>query len=154
MLGVTPVGYRAPAGENYDALLGHLRDRGILDSSSFRDDIRPYRHRLRDGTAGPVEIPVNLSFDDWNFGISNRFSPRPLFPKEHVLSPWNDEFDRVREWGGLVSMVLQPQVSGRPLRLGILRRFFDEVRQFGDVWIATGHQIVEHFIRHERGGRG
>ena len=63
VLGVTPVGYRAPGGENYDALLGYLRERGFLYSSSFRDDIRPYRHRLRDGSKGPVELPVNMSFE-------------------------------------------------------------------------------------------
>jgi len=47
VLGVKPVGYRAPSGENYDRLLKHLRDRGILYSSSWRDDIRPYRPTYR-----------------------------------------------------------------------------------------------------------
>lgn len=149
VLGVKPVGYRAPSGENYDALLGYLAERGILYSSSFRDDIRPYRHRLRNGAAGPVELPVNLSFDDWNYGISNRFSPRPMFPKEHVLSIWNDEFDQTRDWGGLISMVLHPQVSGRAMRLGILRDFLARVRASGDVWIATGRELADHFIAHE-----
>ena len=153
VLGVVPVGYRAPSGENYDELLGHLRKRGILYSSSFRDDIRPYRHRLRDGTAGPVELPVNMSFDDWLYGLSQRFSPRPMFPKEHVLSIWNDELDQTREWGGLVSMVLHPQVSGRPMRLGIVRDFLARARGLGDVWIATGREIADHFLAHEAAAR-
>jgi peptidoglycan/xylan/chitin deacetylase (PgdA/CDA1 family) len=150
VLGVVPVGYRAPSGENHDALLAYLRERGILYSSSFRDDIRPYRHRLRDGSAGPVELPVNMSFDDWLYGLSNRFSPRPMFPKEHVLSIWNDELDQTREWGGLVSMVLHPQVSGRPMRLGIMRDFLARARDFGDVWIATGEEIARHFVAQEK----
>ena len=149
VLGVTPVGYRAPSGENYDELLGHLRERGIVYSSSFRDDIRPYRHRLRDGSKGLVELPVNMSFDDWLYGMSQRFSPRPMFPKEHVLSIWNDELDQTREWGGMISMVMHPQVSGRPMRLGIVRDFLARARGFGDVWIATGREIAEHFIAHE-----
>jgi peptidoglycan/xylan/chitin deacetylase (PgdA/CDA1 family) len=149
VLGVAPVGYRAPSGENYDALLKHLRQRGILYSSSFRDDIRPYRHRLRDGSAGPVELPVNMSFDDWLYGMSNRFSPRPMFPKEHVLSIWNGELDQVREWGGLVTMVLHPQVTGRPMRLGIFRDFIARARGLGDVWLATGEEITRHFLAME-----
>jgi peptidoglycan/xylan/chitin deacetylase (PgdA/CDA1 family) len=149
VLGVAPVGYRAPSGENYDALLGYLAQRGIVYSSSFRDDIRPYRHKLRDGSSGPIELPVNLSFDDWNFGISNRFSPRPMFPKEHVLSMWNDELDETREWGGLISMVMHPQVTGRPMRIGIMRTFLARARELGDVWIAPGHQIAEHFKAEE-----
>lgn len=149
VLGVKPVGYRAPSGENYDELLGVLRDRGILYSSSFRDDIRPYRHKLRDGSAGPVELPVNMSFDDWLYGLSQRFSPRPMFPKEHVLSIWNGELDATREWGGLVGMVMHPQVTGRPMRLGIFRDFISRARGFGDVWIANGETIARHFIAHE-----
>lgn len=150
VLGVVPVGYRAPAGENYHALLGYLRERGILYSSSFRDDIRPYRHKLPDGAAGPVELPVNLSFDDWLYGLSQRFSPRPMFPSEHVLSIWNGELDQTREWGGLVTMVMHPQVTGRPMRLGIMRDFLARAAGFGDVWIATGREIAEHFIAHEK----
>jgi peptidoglycan/xylan/chitin deacetylase (PgdA/CDA1 family) len=150
VLGVKPVGYRAPSAENYHELLGVLRDRGILYSSSFRDDIRPYRHRLRDGSAGPVELPVNMSFDDWLYGLSQRFSPRPMFPKEHVLSIWNGELDQTREWGGLVTMVMHPQVTGRPMRLGIFRDFISRARGFGDVWIANGEAIARHFIAHEK----
>jgi peptidoglycan/xylan/chitin deacetylase (PgdA/CDA1 family) len=153
VLGVTPVGYRAPSGENYDALLKHLRNRGVLYSSSFRDDICPYRHRLRDGTDGPIELPVNMSFDDWLYGMSNRFSPRPMFPKEHVLSIWNGELDQVREWGGLVTMVLHPQVTGRPMRLGIFKDFIARARSFGDVWLPTGEEIARRFIAHERSVR-
>lgn len=150
VLGVVPVGYRAPSGENYFALLGHLRDRGILYSSSFRDDIRPYRHRLRDGSMGPVELPVNMSFDDWLYGLSQRFSPRPMFPKEHVLSIWNGELDQTREWGGMISMVMHPQVTGRPMRIGIMRDFLARARGMGDVWIATGREVAEHFIAQEK----
>ena len=154
VLGVKPVGYRAPSGENYDALLKHLRDRGILYSSSFRDDIRPYRHRMRDGSAGVIELPVNMSFDDWLYGLSNRFSPRPMFPKEHVLSIWNGELDQTREWGGLVTMVLHPQVTGRPMRLGIFRDFIARARGFGDVWLPTGAEIARHFITCEAEANG
>jgi peptidoglycan-N-acetylglucosamine deacetylase len=153
-LGVVPVGYRAPSGENYDALLKYLRDRGIVYSTSFRDDIRPYRHRMRDGSAGPVELPVNMSFDDWLYGLSNRFSPRPMFPKEHVLSIWNGELDQTREWGGLVTMVLHPQVTGRPMRLGIFKDFIARARGFGDVWLPTGAEIAQHFITCETEAKG
>ncbi|MBL8699586.1 MAG: polysaccharide deacetylase [Alphaproteobacteria bacterium] len=150
VLGVTPVGYRAPSGDNYDALLKHMRDRGILYSSSFRDDIRPYRHRLRDGGAGPIELPVNMSFDDWLYGMSNRLSPRPMFGKSHVLEIWNGEFDQTREWGGLVTMVLHPQVTGRPMRIGIFRDFVARCRSFGDCWLPTGEEIARHYMKCEQ----
>jgi hypothetical protein len=61
-----------------------------------------------------------------------------MFPKEHVLSIWNGELDQTREWGGLVTMLLHPQVTGRPMRLGIFREFLARARGYGDVWIAAG----------------
>lgn len=143
-LGVVPVGYRAPWGETCSAQMELLKARGIRYSSSFRDDIRPYRHLLVSGP-GPIEIPVNYSFDDWTYGLTHRTSPRPMFPREHVLTIWKEEFDQTREWGGVTTMVMHPQVSGRPMRINILDQFLTHVRQFDDVWIATSREITEHY---------
>jgi peptidoglycan-N-acetylglucosamine deacetylase len=149
VLGVIPIGYRAPSGESFTELLALLRDRGIRYSSSWRDDIRPYRHVLPTGP-GPIEIPVNYSFDDWNFGITHRMSPRALFGREEVLSIWRDEFDQTREWGGVATMIMHPQVSGRPMRYRILEEFLQYVRRYDDVWWTTGREIADHFEACER----
>ena len=144
-LGVTPVGYRAPSGENFPELLAYLCERGLRYSSSFRDDIRPYRHRLADGRPGPVEIPVNYAFDDWNFGMTGRLDARPLFGRDAILPIWREEFVGTHEWGGVSTLVLHPQVSGRPMRWRILRDFLSEIAARDDVWIATGAEILAHY---------
>ncbi|KLK90678.1 polysaccharide deacetylase [Microvirga vignae] len=152
VLGVVPIGYRAPSGESFTELLALLRDRGIRYSSSWRDDIRPYRHVLPDGP-GPLEIPVNYSFDDWNYGITHRMSSRALFGREEVLSIWRDEFDQTREWGGVATMIMHPQVSGRPMRYRILEEFLQYIRRYDDVWWTTGREITAHFEACERSPR-
>lgn len=144
-LGIRPVGYRAPSGENFPELLAYLKKAGIRYSSSFRDDILPYRHAGTDGAVGPVEIPVNFAFDDWNFGMSSRTSSRPLFGRDPVLQLWKDEFEATHAWGGVTTLVLHPQVSGRPMRWHILRDFLKHVIDKGDVWIATGTEITDHY---------
>ncbi|MGH7071150.1 MAG: polysaccharide deacetylase family protein [Acetobacteraceae bacterium] len=148
-LGVTPLGYRAPYGESCEELRSGLVRRGFLYSSSWRDDVRPYRQLLADGTRGVIELPVTMSYDDWLFGLSNRFSARPLFPREHVLSIWKDELDETLEWGGMVTTVLHPQVSGRPMRFRLLREFLCYARSIPDLWIATGEEIARHFEHSE-----
>ncbi len=80
------VGYRAPSGKNFPEASSPICQTGIRFSSSFPTDILPYRHASADGVPGPVEIPVNFAFDDWNFGMSSRSSARPLFGREAVLS--------------------------------------------------------------------
>lgn len=148
-LGVVPVGYRAPYGESNERLRGSLARRGFLYSSSWRDDVRPYRQVLADGTLGVVELPVTASYDDWSHGLSNRFSPRPLLTREQVLSLWTDELAELRDWGALATTVLHPQVSGRPMRLRLLREFLLHAQAYGDLWIATGQEIAAHFVAME-----
>ena len=149
-LGVVPVGYRAPSGESNEELRVLLKQHGLLYSSSWRDDIRPYRHVLADGTPGPIELPVTMTYDDWLYGMTSRLSPRPLFTREHVLSIWRDELEETRAWGGMVTTVLHPQVSGRAVRLKTLREFLESAIAYGDVWIATGEEIASHFARCEQ----
>ena len=151
VLGVVPTGYRAPFGEFSEALRVCLVRHGITYSSSFRDDVRPYRHLLADGSPGTIELPVTASYDDWMHGLSARFSPRPIFPKEHVLSIWKDELDETREWGAMVTTVLHPQCSGRPMRLRLLREFLTYAKSCPDLWITTGEQIAANFTHHENG---
>ncbi len=148
-LGVVPRGYRAPYGEFSRELQAALVARGITYTSSFRDDVRPYRHVLADGKPGPIELPVTPSYDDWMHGLSARFSPRPIFPREHVLSLWRDELDEIRDWGAMATTVLHPQCSGRPMRLRLLREFLTYALGCKDLWIATGAEIADNFLRHE-----
>ena len=100
---------------------------------------------LADGSPGLIELPVTMTYDDWLYGITHRYSPRPLFPKEHVLSIWKDELAETRDWGGMVTTVLHPQCSGRPMRLGCCASSCNYAKSLGDVWIATGREIADHF---------
>ncbi len=139
-LGIRPIGYRAPGGEGYAEFLKLMKEKGLRYSSSWRDDILPYRH-VTGGEGGIVEIPVNFSYDDWLYGMS----PRPLSDREAVLSIFKDEFDQTHEWGGVTTTVLHPQVSGRPMRFKILTEFLEYIRNHDDVWCAQGREICEHF---------
>ena len=152
-LGVVPKGYRAPSGESCEALRILLKARGFQYSSSWRDDVRPYRHVLEDGSEGVIELPATMTFDDWMYGLTHRFSPRSMFPREHVLSIWNDELEVTRDWGGLITTVLHPQVSGRAMRIKILREFLQGAQEYGDVWITTGDKIADHFAACEAADR-
>lgn len=147
-LGISPVGYRAPGGEGYPEFLELLQQSGIRYSSSWRDDILPYRHVVN-GKPGVVEIPVNFSYDDWLYGVTHRSASRALFGRDTVLGIWKDEFDQTHEWGGVTTTVLHPQVSGRPMRFKILNDFLTHVRTHDDVWVATGRDVCSHFEGYE-----
>lgn len=142
-LGVDPVGYRAPLGENSPVFLKHLQDRGVRYSSSWRDDVHPYRHVLSAGMSGPLELPANYFFDDWMHGLI-KGSGRNLVAREQVLSMWMDELEVTHDWGALLTTIFHPQVSGRPSRFKILEEFLDKAMGISGLWIATGAEIEAH----------
>lgn len=148
--GYRPKGHRPPASETNHIVLTELKKRGFLYTSACKDDINPYRHVLRDGSPGPIEIPQQPTLGDWGYGATHIKSPRPLFPREHVLSIWQDDFEMLREWGGLVMLVLHPQVTGRPMRMKILREFIAFTRKHDKVWYATAAEIAEVFQAQEQ----
>ena len=148
-LGITPVGYRAPGGEVCEAQRIALVRHNLTYASSFRDDVRPYRHRLASGAPGVIELPVSANFDDWMLGLTARFSPRSVMAPDAVLSMWSDELDEIADWGAMLTTVLHPQVSGRPMRLRLLRHFLSRALTRGDIWIATGAEIAGHFSMNE-----
>jgi peptidoglycan/xylan/chitin deacetylase (PgdA/CDA1 family) len=147
--GITPVGYRAPDGVSSHLGLRTLTNRGFLYDSSLRDHFAPYRITLEDGTAGPVEIPEQPTLDDWAYGSSSPTQYRVLQSKSHVLSIWQDEAAELRSWGGSITLVMHPQVTGRPIRLATLREFITFTRAFGDVWYASCRDIARHFVSQE-----
>jgi len=151
-VGVTPKGYRAPGGESCDFLLRLLVEKGIVYSSSFKDDVMPYRHRLGDGRPGPVEIPEQPALDDWNYGFTHLRSPQPLYTKDAHLAIWREEFREIYRWGGVFILVMHPQITGRPLRLAVLREFIAFTRRFPNVWYATALEVAEAFISREAAG--
>jgi len=49
----------------------------------------------------------------------------------------------------MVTTVLHPQCSGRPMRFRLLREFLQYARSCKDLWITTGEEIAGHFEQHE-----
>jgi peptidoglycan/xylan/chitin deacetylase (PgdA/CDA1 family) len=142
-VGVKPVGYRSPAWESSHNLISLIDKYGLRYDSSLMDQINPYHHTLADGRRGPVELPVHWSLDDAPFALFSVKSPRTIVSNEQILSVWKEEFREIYRWGGLFSMTMHPQVSGRPSRIALLRELITWIRTFPGVWFARGGEIAE-----------
>jgi peptidoglycan/xylan/chitin deacetylase (PgdA/CDA1 family) len=140
--GVKPVGYNAPAWETSPVTFQLLEKYGFTYSCNMMDHIEPYFHP-GSGTPGVVELPIHWLLDDAPFALTSVASPRALFPASHIMEVWLEEFRGIYEHGGLVNITMHPQVSGRPGKLQMLRRFFAEVRSYPDVWIATCEEVAQ-----------
>lgn len=146
VLGVVPKGYRSPAGEVSPGLFKLMQKHGFLYDSSLMDHINPYRHRLGDGSVGPIELPWHWSLDDAPHALFSIARPRSIFPNDHLLSIFKDEFREIYRWGGLYNIIFHPQVVGRPSRIAMLRELIAFIKTFPNVWFATGSEVADAWI--------
>lgn len=138
-VGVSPSGYRSPSWELVSCIPEILKSRDILYDSSLMGYDHPY------SIDGLTEVPVQWLTDD---AIYFRFrggaeSWHPANPNA-VFHSWIEEFEGIREYGGLFTLTVHPWISGRSQRLRLLRKLLHHVMGHEDVWIATAHQIAEH----------
>lgn len=146
VLGVRPVGYRSPAWETSPNCLRLLQKHGFRYSSSFLDNLVPYRHTVDGHQSQIIELPVAWALDDapW-FLFSVRAPVRNIYPSTMVEEVWREEFQGLYSYGGLVNLTMHPQLIGRPARLNMLSRFLDYVGTFPGVWIATGSEVADYW---------
>ncbi|WP_209446022.1 polysaccharide deacetylase family protein [Ochrobactrum soli] len=149
-VGIVPKGYRSPAWETTPNMMNLVRRYGLTYDSSFMDTINPYRHKLADGSDGPIELPVHWSLDDAPFALFSIRTPRTICSNEHILQIWQDEFREIYRWGGMFNLTMHPQVTGRPSRIALLREFIQWMQTFPGVWFARGNEIAEAWALTEK----
>lgn len=151
-LGITPVGFRTPSGDWSSETSRLLHEFGVRYSSSMRGDDRPYFHPWPGEGPGLVEIPGRWDLDDYT---ALAYFEDPDFPigldrissYRAVESNWSHEFEGFHRDGLCWTTILHPKVCAKPGRLSILEGVFNTIRQHDDVWIATGSEIADWWIK-------
>lgn len=145
VLGVRPVGYRAPGWDLTPITLDLLREHGLAYSSNLMDDVFPYVHP---GPGKPiVELPVQWVLDDAPYFMFHpRLVNRPMQSPEAVFGIWRDEFLGMCEWGGLFNLTMHPQLIGHPSRLLWLRKLVRLLKEREDVWWTSGREVAEYWL--------
>ena len=121
LLGVEPLGYRAPEAELTEETINNVMANGFEYSSNTMDFDWPYFHESKDGRK-IVELPFNWVFDDSSHFFFTLQQPerRRICAPSYVKEIWQSEFDGLYEEGGLMTLVLHPQIIGRVSRVNML----------------------------------
>ncbi len=139
-VGQTPCGYRSPAWEMPPDLHHALREHGLTYDSSLMGYDHPY------GIDGLTEVPVQWLTDDavyFRYVGGGRDGWPPVTPRA-VLESWIEEFEGIREHGGLLTITIHPWISGRAQRIRLLRDLFRHITRYQDVWIATAAEVAAY----------
>ncbi len=148
--GRRPTGFRVPAGEWAPGLPETLTELGFVWSSSLPGDDLPYHHPAARPTPGRrlLEIPVHHELADHPYFFFNLDPPFPagqsrIAPYEAVLDNWLTEFTAYHRYGLCYVLRLQPEVTGTPGRIGLVRDLLTHLRAHADAWFATCGEIAD-----------
>ncbi len=143
LLGVVPVGYRAPGFEVLPGGLDVVADEGFEYSSNFMDCDHPYVHQLNDGCS-LVELPVSWLFDDSAhfFFTFEEPSRGPISSPAGVLQMWKAEFDGIYDEGGCMILTIHPQISGRISRVRMLGELIQHMQSRPGTMIAPARELA------------
>lgn len=146
VLGVRPVGYRAPSWDLNWGTPALLARHGFTYSSNLMDADHPYRLAVgpEPGAATLVELPVHWGLDDWepyNYLPGITGSGVILSPSA-VLERWTLELEALAAEGGLFNLTNHPFVSGRASRAVALEELIRCAQAIDGVWVATCGEIA------------
>ncbi|MFO8059188.1 MAG: polysaccharide deacetylase [Bacillota bacterium] len=144
LLGVTPVGYRAPEFGLTEGTLDVVAEAGLTYSSNFMDSDHPYLHRLAGGRS-LVELPVHWIFDDSShFFFTNQHPPRrPIARPGAVLEIWKSEFDGIYDEGGIMTLVMHPQITGRVSRVRMVAELIAHMKSRPGTLVGPACELAE-----------
>ncbi len=143
VVGECPVGWMTgrPSASTRRLLVEHG---GIIyDRDSLNDEL-PYW--LTIGGNPHLVVPYSFETNDNRFDGNSGFSTGGDFATYMI-----DCFDVMYAEGArtprLMSLAIHDRLIGRPGRITGLMRFLEHIEKFSDIWVATGRDIAEHWIR-------
>jgi peptidoglycan/xylan/chitin deacetylase (PgdA/CDA1 family) len=137
-------GWRAPLYKFSHRSADLLLEAGITYDASLMGDDVPYYLDTPRGSL--LELPSHWGMDDWPpFMHSGELNfEMPIQPAARAWETWWEEFEAMREYGGLWVPVWHPFLSGRLARWRQTHAMIEKMLATGDVWFAPMREIAAH----------
>jgi len=140
--GKRPVGWLGPGlAETWDTL-DYLSAAGIRYVCDWVNDDQPYTMEI--GHPRLVSLPYSVQTND----VPAYFDFKASVPEfEQMLRRQFDVLYRESERSGRVmAIAVHPFVTGQPHRIVALERALEHICAHPGVWLATGWEIVQHYL--------
>ena len=147
VIGVEPIGYRAPIMELTEDTLRAARRCGAMYTSCRSTDDRPFWYDLGSGEK-MLEIPIHWALYDLPYFAFNYHPPMPqgqgrLANYTQVFNNFREEYYGYLERGVCYVLQLDPQTACTPGRMPLLRELLTEIRENKQTWVANCAQMYE-----------
>jgi peptidoglycan/xylan/chitin deacetylase (PgdA/CDA1 family) len=146
--GKRPRGWLGPALTETDNTLDILAQAGIEYVADWCNDELPYDMRTRHGTI--VAMPYTLEIGDIPIFLTHGGTGEDFY---RIAV---DQFDTLYEEGArsprVFCMALHPFLIGHPFRARHLERVLRHIREYREVWLATGGELLDCYRAQRRNG--
>ena len=143
--GRRPRAYRSPFWEFSANTIPLLAKHGFEYTGDLMDTLLPDYHVVDGRTTTMINLPGHWILDDLAHFYYHISARKTILSCRQVLELYQEEFDGIRAYGGLFTLTMHPQASGRPSRVLMLKQLIEYVRSFPDVWITSPAELVQYW---------
>lgn len=140
--GRKPVGWLSSGLQETWNTLDYLVEEGCLYVADWVNDDQPYLMNVKDKPL--VSLPYSIEIND-----------KPAFEDHHrtaeefeamIRRQFNVLYREGASSGRVMAIALHPYIIGMPHRIEALNSALDYICAHEDVWLATGAEIVDHYL--------
>ena len=136
-------GWLSPGKSESDATPDLVRAAGCDYLCDWVNDDMPYPMRTTHGALNAMPHPVDI--DDATILVQNRH-PEASF-RDQVITQFDVlHAESASDNGRIMALSLHPWVTGQPYRIGVLEEALAHITGRGDVWAATGAEILDVWL--------
>jgi peptidoglycan/xylan/chitin deacetylase (PgdA/CDA1 family) len=145
LTGRQPRAYRSPFWEFSANTIPLLERHGFEYTGDLMDTLLPDYHVLNGRTTSMINLPGHWILDDLAHFYYHISARKTILSCRQVLELYKEELDGIRAYGGLFTLTMHPQASGRPSRVLMLKSFIEYVRTHNDIWVTSPAELVAYW---------
>jgi peptidoglycan/xylan/chitin deacetylase (PgdA/CDA1 family) len=143
--GRRPRAYRSPFWEFSANTVPLLAKHGFEYTGDLMDTLLPDYHVVDGRPVSMLNLPGHWILDDLAHFYYHVSARKTILSCRQGLELYQEEFRGIHAYGGLFTLTMHPQASGRPSRVLMLKELIEYIRSFRDVWITSPGEIVDYW---------
>jgi peptidoglycan/xylan/chitin deacetylase (PgdA/CDA1 family) len=145
LTGRRPRAYRSPFWEFSPNTIPLLERHGFEYTGDLMDTLLPDYHVVNGRTTSMINLPGHWILDDLAHFYYHISARKTILSCKQVLDLYKEELHGIRAYGGLFTLTMHPQASGRPSRVLMIREFIRHVLSLKDVWVTSPAELVKYW---------
>lgn len=145
LTGRRPRAYRSPFWEFSQNTIPLLERYGFEYTGDLMDTLLPDYHVVNGRTTAMINLPGHWILDDLAHFYYHISARKTILSCRQVLELYKEELEGIHAYGGLFTLTMHPQASGRPSRVMMLREFLKFVKSRRDIWVTSPGELVDYW---------